>query len=72
MEYQIIEIGGTEFATLEECQAAMLDQLARLLAGLICQEFASEITQECDTIGLNAPSGFLSISSPELLEVVNV
>lgn len=61
MEYQLEEISGTEFTTLEECQDTFLDQLARLLADIFRQEFADKLSQECGTI-----------EKPKLLEAINV
>lgn len=49
-DYQVEEVSGIEYQTLEQWQDQMLDALARLMADIFRQSQGVSLTQNCDTI----------------------
>jgi hypothetical protein len=53
--YQIEEVSGVEYQTLEQWQDWMLDALARLIADIFRQSQGVSLAQKCDTIEQKSP-----------------
>jgi hypothetical protein len=74
-DYALEEVPGSQYQTVEQCQEALLEPLARLIAEMICQarladEGKRDTIEPCPENFLSATEGF--IEGPKNFEASNV